>query len=275
MRRGTLAIHLPRTSGQSVAQVLAIADRSAVVDPLQGVWSEDNPNNWNQSEMIRLNMAVKLKGEDDWEKVAGIVSTGSRPRTAAECSDAWERNMDQYTSGGAGVDPQWIGYTSSDMPPPDADTLTLQSMVKNVEGQLAKDPTNNDLRELHQNMQKMLHQSTFEDPRTPPKERALGAARAVAPSPAEAAHEWAEQEKIRASFEQAPEPEDEESPAPTASARKEEKQTRSELIHAALARDCTHKMGPAEKNVSALSAIPSSIGCLRALRAVGCRAGCV
>mgnify|MGYP001987882605 CR=1 FL=1 len=108
-------------------------------------------------------------------------------------------------------------------------------MVKNVEGQLAKDPTNNDLRELHQNMQKMLHQSTFEDPRTPPKERALGAARAVAPSPAEAAHEWAEQEKIRASFEQAPEPEDEESPAPTASARKEEKQTRSELIHAALA----------------------------------------
>ena len=131
---------------------------------------------------------------------------------------------------------------------------------------LIKDPTNNDLRELHQNMQKMLHQSTFEDPRTPPKERALGAARAVAPSPAEAAHEWAEQEKIRASFEQAPEPEDEESPAPTASARKEEKQTRSELIHAALARDCTHKMGPAEKNASALSAIPISIGCLRALR---------
>eukprot|EP01043_Picozoa_sp_COSAG02_P005543 COSAG02_NODE_151_length_33583_cov_25.995042_5_plen_966_part_00 len=240
-------------TGKTVTEVLAIADRSAIVDPLEGAASRKNT--WNQAEMTRLSMAVKLKGENDWEKVASIVSTGAVPRTASECADAWERNMDQYTTQG-----QWIGYTSSDRPPPGADAAALEGMIASVRRQLEKNPDNTDLQELLQNMQRMLFESIHID-KEAEQARSDGQPMALAPSPAQATHDWVEAERIKASYENGGgnvdypgvesdgENSDERALALAQQRYDDPPQTRSELIHAALSRDCTHKMGPAEKSV--------------------------
>eukprot|EP01043_Picozoa_sp_COSAG02_P018919 COSAG02_NODE_896_length_16125_cov_5.083489_8_plen_963_part_00 len=242
-------------TGKTVTEVLALTDRSAIVDPLEGAASRENT--WNQAEMIRLSMAVKLKGENDWEKVASIVSTGAVPRTAAECADAWERNMDQYTTQG-----QWIGYTSSDRPPPGADAAALEGMIASVQRQLEKNPDNTDLQDLLQHMQRMLFESIHVD-KEAEQARSDGQAMAVAPSPAQATHDWVEAERIKASYEggggtvdypgaDGDGENDDESAGTLALAHQrydDPPQTRSELIHAALSRDCTHKMAPSEKSV--------------------------
>ena len=232
-------------TGKTLSEVLALTDRAAIVDPLRHAVSRENT--WNQAEMIRLSMAVKLKGENDWEKVANIVSTGAVPRTAADCADAWERNMDQYTTQG-----QWIGYTSSDRPLPGADAAALEGMVASVKRQLEQNPDNVDLQELLHNMQRMLFESVHID-KAVQQARSEGQAMAVSPSRAQATHDWVEAERIRASFDNGGTV-DRATMNKSASTLAQQKhedppQTRSELIHAALARDCTHKMGPAEKSV--------------------------
>lgn len=233
-------------TGKTLTEVLALTDRAAIVDPLPGAASRENT--WNQAEMIRLSMAVRLKGENDWEKVASIVSTGAVPRTAADCADAWERNMDQYTTQG-----QWIGYTSSDRPLPGADAAALEGAVASVKRELEQNPDDADLQELLHNMQRMLFESVHID-KAVQQARSEGQALAVSPSRAEATHDWVEAERIRASFDNGGTVDGatmNESAANTLAQQKHEDPplTRSELIHAALARDCTHKMGPAEKSV--------------------------
>lgn len=227
-------------TGQTLTEVLALTDRSALVDPLTDAGSRNNT--WNQAEMIRLNMAIKLKGEDDWEKVAAIVSTGAVPRSAAECADAWERNMDQYTTQG-----EWIGYTSSDRPMPGADAVALEGMVKTVEQQLMLNPENADLLELLRSMQKMLYETTHVD-KSAQQESTAGQRLAVVDTPEQRTHDWADAERVKARYDagKAPVLEAALQDHPGAT---EAPQTRSELIHAALARDCAHKMGPSEKNV--------------------------
>lgn len=149
-------------SGQTVTDVLALADRNALLEDIPSI-----DNDWNDNEMARLDMAVGLKGEEDWENVANLVGSG---RSASECRSAWQRNRDRYTAAG-----HWVGYTPA-----------VEARIAPDQGSSANSTS--------------LHDNNRGDPST---------------------------EQISV-----------------------EPQTRSELIQRALARDCTHDMRGADKNVA-------------------------